>query len=653
MRVHGAERFLFRFRRHYSDVEYVIDIYGPGGYYGDLGSSADLGRPVLCGLADSSGATTIVSSEGGRFETKRATETPPLGRTTMAARLSIDADRPTLMAATGLSRDNFLLAEGFESGFSVWEVVANSGVRLASRLLRGVKTLDWLDLPDHRKLLAIGCDDGSLTLMGLEPASDAPVGAPGRWRTENFDSPYDHPGIISVTWCLPSSRLPMTAVLCEDLTVRREPGPFAAVPHEASGNKLSSGPDTPPPPDVTPPSDAPPPPDAPPRPTALHVDPAGLVALGKADLWPPLSLVEDLVALTGRTAPGALHDPRFRALADHPGIVRLKELAWPGRSRIGFAGLLAAETAQVAECAPPPGSGDADRVAALRDALASGLCESDVPAVPLTPVADVANRVSDRMISLLTVLGPETVQADPSLPLLLARSAADMPHLDRRQLRLLAPQASDGSARTKTTVHAPGTSGTSNRGALTHLLPTQLALPRTLLLLKHSRHELLYRLHVTEAEPFPGEVTLVLDTSPPTFGPVEALLRAAAHLITAEFWRYGRHPQLVTFDRPSQAVPVARPTDLLALWTTRTLDVPDVARALATAATSGAPALLLTHHRLPRELGLTPGPQLRLFTTHSADDAPAGRWALPFQRHVPPSPQPAQLRNAISALLMG
>ncbi|MBZ3904834.1 hypothetical protein [Streptomyces griseiscabiei] len=151
----------------------------------------------------------------------------------------------------------------------------------------------------------------------------------------------------------------------------------------------------------------------------------------------------------------------------------------------------------------------------------------------------------------------------------------------------------------------------------------------------------------------PGEVTLVLDISPPTFGPVEGLLRAAAHVITAEFWRYGRHPHLVTFDRPSQAVPIARPADLLALWTTRTLDAPDVARALKTAGTTGVSALLLTHHRLPRELGLTPGPQLRLFTTHLADDAPAGRWALPFQQHVPPSLQLGQLRNAISALLLG
>ncbi|MBT2510178.1 WD40 repeat domain-containing protein, partial [Streptomyces sp. ISL-98] len=264
VRVRGAERFLFR--RPYGGAECVIDVYGPGGYYGDLRSAAESARPVLCGLADSSGTTTVVSSDRGIFKILRATETPHSGRTTTSARLAVDADRPTLMAATGLSRDHFLLAEGFENGFSVWEVVANTGHRVASRLhRRGVKTLDWLDMPDHRTLLAIGCDDGSLMLVGLEGPS-AQVGAPGRWQTEIFDSPFDHPAIMSVTWCLPSSRQPMTAVLCEDFTVRREPGPFAAVPQEASGNKLSSGPDTPPRPDATPPPNAPPPSDAPPPP---------------------------------------------------------------------------------------------------------------------------------------------------------------------------------------------------------------------------------------------------------------------------------------------------------------------------------------------------------------------------------------------------
>ncbi|MDT3398740.1 hypothetical protein RKE29_19165 [Streptomyces sp. B1866] len=223
--------------------------------------------------------------------------------------------------------------------------------------------------------------------------------------------------------------------------------------------------------------------------------------------------------------------------------------------------------------------------------------------------------------------------------------------LDQRQLRLLAPRAADGAARTRTTAHAPGTGGVGNRGELTHLLPAQLALPGPLLLLKHSRRELLYRLHVSEAEPHPEPVTLVLDTTPATFGPVEGVLRVAAHLIAAEYWRHGRHPMLVALDRPGLAVPVARPADLPALWTTRTLRPPDVATALATAAATGAPALLLTHHRLPRERGLEAGPGLRMLTTHAGDDAPTGRWALPYRRHVPPSPDPAQLGRAIAALL--
>ncbi|MGP4045103.1 hypothetical protein [Streptomyces sp. 2A115] len=643
-RVRGAGRFLFN--RLDSRAHSVIDVWGPDGRYGELRwgrRDAGLLQPD-CGVFLPRGRTIAFFTDNsrGRMFAFIADDADG-GRSATHHEIPAFPSRISVPAATPVFGDKgFLVAGATES-----EVTLSDGVLagpLASLKLADVRALDWLALPGLT-LLAAGLGDGRLTVMTVGGGRLLHR----RDDSETLEYSHTHSGITRLTWCMTPDREPMVAVLCSDFTVWREQLPFVVPrnripPADPRPQKETTVPEASP--------ASPPPPDAP-RPTTLRVDPAGLVALGKADLWPPLSLAEDLVALTGRAATDALHDPRFGVLADHPGMARLKDLAWPDRSRVGFVGLLAAGTERIAECEPPPGSRDADRVAALRDALAAGLCASNVPAVSLPPVVAAADTVTDRMISLLTVLGPETVEADPSLPLLLARSAADMPQLDSRQLRLLATQASDGSARTRTTAHAPGTSGTSNRGALTHLLPTQLALPRPLLLLKHSRHELLYRLHVTEAEPLPGEVTLVLDTSPPTFGPVEGLLRAAAHVITAELWRYGRHPHLVTLDQPSQSMPIARPADLLALWTTRTLDVPDVACALKTAAFTGIPALLLTHHRLPRQLGLTPGPQLRLLTTHLADDAPAGRSALPFHQHVPPSPQPAQLWNAISALLTG
>ncbi|MFI0980877.1 hypothetical protein ACH4SP_28200 [Streptomyces sp. NPDC021093] len=651
VRVHGADRFLIRGL-----------VYGPGGWYGNVPGSSELGE-VLCGCVESTGAVSVMWADKGALRmvsqpTNRGFRDRPARPESLVAPVL----SPSALSATTLSNGQFLLASGSGGGISVYEVTYPQAHLVVGYRVPGVRTLAWFDLPDRRHLLVAVCDTGEVAFIELDGPGDAAAGTPGRWlSTRIFTRTYEHPGIVCATWCLSASGVPMSAVVCEDYGVRRAVEPFAPV-RQAAGDDVPPVPsargalirltDTFVPSETTPPPDTPLAPAAAPAPVPLpQVDPAALLALGKADLWPPLSLVEDLVALTGRAAPGTLHDRRFLALASHPGVVRLRGLGWPGRSRVGFAGLLASATDQLADCVPPPATGASERVAALREALAFGPSESEVPPVPPASVAAAADTVTDCTISLLSVLGPEAVQADPALPLLLAHAAADMPHLAPHQLLLLAPRAGGGSARTRTTAHAPGTSGTSNRGALTHLLPTQLALPGPVLLMKYSRHELLFRLHVTEAEPLPGEVTLVLDTSPPTFGPVEGVLRAAAHLVTLEFWRYGRHPHLVTFDRPSQAVPLARPTDILALWTTRTLDVPDVARALETAAATGAPALLLTQHRLPRELGLEPGPGLRLLTTHSADDAPAGRWARQFQQHVPPSPHPGELRNAISALL--
>ncbi|MFE9448074.1 hypothetical protein [Streptomyces sp. NPDC006739] len=642
--VRGAARFL-------NEMQTYTDVWGPGGRCGELPAveapHGDLVGPN-CAVALPSGEMIAVYADHVsdelfmifRDEVDGAATTPE--RAVRLSQGSVDQ-----MAVTPLLGDTGVLAAAATEGeLRLIRATSSEAVTLLDGGLRGARAMDWLALP-RRSLLAIGHEDGELTVVTVERRPPGQRSADRGWQVTTHSCSHTHPGVVKATWCMTPGREPMVAVLCKDLTVCREQLPFVVDPSDLLP---PAGPGMPQEPGAPESRDAA---GTEPRSTSPRVDPAGLVALGRVGLWPPLSLVEDLVSLTGRAVAGPLHDPRFGALADHPGIVRLRGLSWPDRSRVGFAGLLAAGTGETDGCVPPPDSGDPDRVAALREALAFGRGPADVPHVPVHPVTDAADTVTDRMISLLTVLGPETVQADPSLPLLLARSAADMPQLDSRQLRILSTQASDGSARTRTTVHAPGTSGTANRGALTHLLPTQLALPRQVLLLKHSRHELLFRLHVTEADPLPGEVTLVLDTSPPTFGPVEGLLRAAAHVITAELWRYGRHPQLVTFDQPSQAVPIARPTDLLALWTTRTLAVPDVDRALKTASVTGVPAVLLTHHRLARELGLTAGPGLRLLTTHLADDAPAGRWSLPFQQHVPPSPHPAQLRKAISALLLG
>jgi hypothetical protein len=497
------------------------------------------------------------------------------------------------------------------------------------------QALEWLVLRDGGALLAIGHTDGSLNVLTVDTSTDV-------LTVTKSEGGHTQPGISGLAWGVMSpAREPLLVVLSKDLTVWRISVPVVSVGESglvaARERPVQRQPGA---------DDGTHPP-----PGGLRVDATRLVALGRAALWPRLSLVEDLVTLTGDADSVPLYDAGLQPLAYHPGIALLRDLAWPPPARVGLAGLLAAPLPKADEHTPPPGSGAADRVAALRAALDTEAGGTGPPSTPLEPLLAGADAVTDRVVSLLAILGPDTVQEDPGLPLLLARWAVDMPPLDRDQVRLFAPRTSDGAARTRTNSHASGTSGISNRGAVTRLLPTQLALPLRILLLKQTRNELLYRLHTTEAEPYPTPVTLVLDTSPPTFGPAECLLRAAGHLVTTELWRHGRYPRLVTFDRPNQSVPIARPADLVLLWTTRTLDVPNVSTALATAAAIGAPTLLLTHHRLPQEHGLLPGPQLRLLTTHVADDEPRGRRTLPFHRHVPPSPDPKQLQRAVAALL--
>jgi hypothetical protein len=75
---------------------------------------------------------------------------------------------------------------------------------------------------------------------------------------------------------------------------------------------------------------------------------------------------------------------------------------------------------------------------------------------------------------------------------------------------------------------------------------------------------------------------LVLDVSPPCFGPVEAVTRLAAHITAATLLRAGQPVVLVTTRGSGTVQPLARPADLVALWTQRSLDLARPARTLVT-----------------------------------------------------------------------
>jgi hypothetical protein len=425
-----------------------------------------------------------------------------------------------------------------------------------------------------------------------------------------------------------------------------------------------------------------------------------LLRVGSGGLWPPLGLLADLVTVTGPDVglarsdgdhgpAAALCDPRLASISDEPGISRLRDLAareprWGSDARAGFAALLASGLDLPGQYAPPPDADPAD----LRDALATALAgltlaetdagsaielsvaaprpagavtDADRPApVPTAALRAAAGAVTDQVVTLLEILGPPACAADPLLPARLAHRAPELPALPPRELRLLAAASTrwptnGENAAAGTLLYSPGTAGVARSGPLTRLLPTQLALPASLLTMRLAESQLLYRQHQAPAPPAPEPVTIILDTTPPTFGPAGNCLRLAAHLLTLTLWAHGRHPALVTLADPDNATELRAPADLLRLWASATLDAPAalLPAARQTAAGLGQPAVLCTHYRTAADARYLPGPASRLLTTHQPPEKPRAAAAAggPWHAHLSPNPTEADLTAAIALLL--
>ncbi|WIM99423.1 hypothetical protein ACTOB_003074 [Actinoplanes oblitus] len=378
----------------------------------------------------------------------------------------------------------------------------------------------------------------------------------------------------------------------------------------------------------------------------------GLSVLSEYDLNPPLSLLADLVTLTGG---GRVADPALAPIAESQGLARLRDLHWSTPGRVGLAALLLADLPADPAFVPPAG-GTAERLETLLAALWSGPAPHQAPPVPYPALAAAAHGVDEQLLSLLAVLGENAVAADPTLAVRLRHRASAFPELGRRQRLLLAEMVRhprrNSRSRAGLRVYSPTTDGISRRGRLPHLLPTQLALPREPFAIRYARQELLYRLHEDDADPVLPSVTIVLDTTPATFGPVETVLRTAGHVVATTLWESGRAPMLVCLDRPEHAVSLDEPTDLTALWTTRTLRPPDLARALATATAQRPPVTaLLTQHHLIRDQQVVPGPQLRVLSAYLPADPPPRGTAGRYHAHLGPHPSSEELAAAVAVLL--
>ena len=388
-----------------------------------------------------------------------------------------------------------------------------------------------------------------------------------------------------------------------------------------------------------------------------------LLRLGAGGLWVPLGLLADLVALTGpadliapegaKRSPSALTDRRLAALADEPGIARLRALGWAPAARVAFAALLASGLG-IAERYTPPADTAPDT---LRDALSNALAERAGPAqaapVPVAELRVAATQITERTIALLRILGPAACAADPMKPVRLAHRIPQLPDLTPREQRLLAsaggrrPAARPAAA--DTLRYSPGTAGVARTGPLTRLLPTQLAFPRELMTISLAGHQLLYRQHNAPTPPAPQPVTIVLDTTPPTIGPAGHALRLAAHLITTTLWDLDRRPHLITLTAPGTLTELRVTSDLVDIWASSTLSDPGPAltAALATAAEVAQPVLLCTHHHTARG-SYTPAPATRLLTAHHPPEQAPPAPASPWHQHLPPSPTRTQLTAVIA-----
>jgi len=307
---------------------------------------------------------------------------------------------------------------------------------------------------------------------------------------------------------------------------------------------------------------------------AMATLPSALAHLHRLHLEPPLSLVRDLLQLTAGEVP-----PGLERLGRVEGVRALAALAWPVASRVGLAALLL-HGVPLEGWEPPP----ALPPARLRDALTAALLIADrvepqSVTVPTEAIVDAAQPVDERLLTLLEIVGPKAVAQDPGLPL---RLLPRLPHIrplhvtQRHRLHLRTPIGSSGRASGSGLGGERG--GFDLRGDLRALLPSQLVLPSEVLRFRHLRGELLYRAKLGQEPPQLRPTVLVLDVSPPSFGPIESVTRLAAHILGSTLLEAGIRSVLVTSGGAEHVRVLERAADLVDVWTHRTNEMADATR---------------------------------------------------------------------------
>jgi ATP-dependent Clp protease ATP-binding subunit ClpC len=316
----------------------------------------------------------------------------------------------------------------------------------------------------------------------------------------------------------------------------------------------------------------------------LAVLPKACARLLRLGIGAPLSLIRDLLTLTGGRATGQCEALRHD-------LRHLMELRWPEQARIGLVALLLHQVKQP-DWRPPADSTPSQVGEAIGQALAGSEVPSQAPTPPIALLRQAAAEIDERLLSILQILGPGVVAAEPGLPLRLLAKAGSMPRLNRRQRQLLGIRVhADGNTGQATGIAAGADraiAGGIEMGPLSarrrSLLPSQLAMPSNALLARHLRGELLFRSREASEPPQLRPTVILLDVSPPTFGPVESVTRLAAHIVTSTLQATGVPAVLLTPDDPIDAiVTIERRADLVELWTRRTLSPANPARLLKVA----------------------------------------------------------------------
>lgn len=308
-------------------------------------------------------------------------------------------------------------------------------------------------------------------------------------------------------------------------------------------------------------------------PSELASLPHLLATLSGLGLAAPLA---HLRVLLGLLKGARSDDDGLESLANHPTLRRFRALRWSASTFPGFIALLLKSVAYEGGWSPPADVTPTRLREALAEALRGEATDPQAPTLPIVALTQAADALDDRLFTLLELVGPAAVAADPSLPLRFLPRVSKLRALTVPQRRMLGLQLRfDHGGPSQGYKAGIEHAGIGLRGDLRRLLPSALALPEDVLRARYVRGDLLYRARHGEEPPRLRPTVLVLDVSPPNFGPVEATTRLAAHVIAASLLRVDVPVVLVTVGGEGSVHVLERPADLVDIWTCRSLEPAD------------------------------------------------------------------------------